>query len=177
MNPQRRQIVKTSYPKWQAECLAYLQGKSFQLQQADAEEVYQSTWAYIWKTEKPVPDLRKAENKPWLFQKLRWFALNHMRGKKRYKDLLTSWLAQPHDLSSSLKAKSVELQIDLAIFFELFVQVNAESGKYCQELLAAYYKEDLSVKDLAARFAVATQTIKNQLATCRRNLKTIISQL
>jgi len=173
----RQQNITTSYTKWKAKCLAFLEGPAFQLQKQEAEDVYHQLWAWILTTDKDIPDLQEAKNQPWLFQKLKWFGLNHQRGKERYRTLILAWLNTTPVYSSTEASKKVELGFDLAMAFELFIQVQKKIGAECQQLLLAFYQEDLPVKDLAERFQWAVQTVKNKLQTCRAQLKVILSNI
>jgi len=176
MDNQKCKIISQSYPLYKAECLGYIRSK-YQLSEQEAEDVYHNTWAWVCEKARDMPDLTDKSNKAWLYQKINWFCLNRLRGDVRYRNLIEEWLTRHNGSLTDIEAKSIELSFDIAIAYELLNLVKKSWGDKCRRLFELFYKEGYPVKEAAEQLNQATQTIKNNLKTCRNHLQKILNNL
>jgi RNA polymerase sigma-70 factor (family 1) len=101
----------------------------------------------------------------YLFTSVRFQVFKAIRDGKLRTDLLhdTDLLVSPHNAENTLTEKEIEQRLDESIRL---------LPEKCREIFILSRKEQLSVKEIAARLNISPKTVENQITIALRRLRT-----
>ncbi len=173
----KQQQIATAYRAYRDECIGFIR-KHYRFSEQETEDSYQEVWAWILEKAKNIPDLTNEGNKAWLYQKINWTCLNRLRGGGRYRKHIEIWSDRKYPAKFSSKdMETFEQAHDMAIAYNDFNLIKRHWGDRCQELFKLYYVSGYSIKEIAQFKEQSPQTIKNNLKTCRDNIKKILKEI